>query len=184
MRFLQEVLRWNPQLGLVSRRAPEAACERLLLESLELHRLIAAEPPGSPLRIVDVGSGAGFPGLVLGIVEPGWRLLLIERSARRAGFLEATIRIVGSQNIEVFAGPMEEASGPQWRGKTDVVTALAVGAPDHVGPLVEPFLAPGGRYVTTHAREMRLPRHIGATLRLLRSTPGQYGLYAEYERNV
>jgi hypothetical protein len=59
--FLTEVLRWNGQVGLVSRRDPIAACERLVLESLELLALVRTHAGDGPHRVADIGSGV--PGV-------------------------------------------------------------------------------------------------------------------------
>jgi 16S rRNA (guanine527-N7)-methyltransferase len=176
--FIGEVLRWNPQLGLISRRDPAAACQRLLLESLEIHRLVMAH---APKRLADVGSGAGFPGIVLAIQEPEWSFVLIERATRRASFLEATARVIKLSNVCVYNGSAEDAARDPDRARAiDAVTAIAVGPPERIGVACERFLRPGGYLVTTHPRGAMLPALVGTSLRLDKTTEGRYGLYAEY----
>ena len=74
-RYLSEILQWNPVLGLVSRRDPLAACGRLLFESIELGRLLEIE---HSRRIADVGSGAGFPGMVWALMCPHLEVVLVD----------------------------------------------------------------------------------------------------------
>ncbi len=177
--FIGEVLRWNPQLGLVSRRDPTGACERLLLESLEIHLMVTARAPN---RLADVGSGAGFPGIVLAIQEPEWSFVLIERSTRRASFLEATARVLKLANVRVYNGSVEDAArDPDCAGAMDAVTAVAVGPPERIGATCECLLRSGGYLVATHPDGVTLPTLVGASLHLNRRTAGRYGLYAEYE---
>ena len=180
--YLQDVLRWNPQLGLVSRRDPLAACERLILESLELLTLVRAGGVESPMRCVDVGSGGGFPGIVWALTEPDWRFLLVERKMGRAAFLQAVVTRLSLGHVEVFAGAAEDAARqPRLVAAFDVALAMAVAAPAEIGPQLEPLLAPGGRYFGTTPAGNELPRRIGKMLDLKGVTAGDYGNYVSYQ---
>src|SRR5436190_2023435 len=97
--FVSQVLQWNRALGLVSRKDPAAASERLLFESLELARELGLERE----RIVDIGSGGGFPGLVWALTLPRLEVTMIERRERRALFLERACRILPVQNATAIA---------------------------------------------------------------------------------
>lgn len=75
------------------------------------------------LRAADLGSGAGFPGLVLARLRPGWQMALIERTQKKADFLERAARELGLENVTVIAQNAREVSIP----RRDLVTARAVG---------------------------------------------------------
>src|SRR5258706_16434525 len=92
--YLSEVLQWNRTLGLVSRKDPLAVCERLLLESLELARALHIQNA----RIADIGSGAGFPGIVWALNFPRVDITMIERREKRALFLERACRTLPLDN--------------------------------------------------------------------------------------
>jgi 16S rRNA (guanine(527)-N(7))-methyltransferase RsmG len=181
--YLQDLLRWNPQLGLVSRRDPLAACERLILESVELLTLVRTTGVQSAVRCVDVGSGGGFPGLVWALAEPEWWFLLVERKLGRAAFLRAEALRLGLKHVEVFAGPVEEAAAEtRFQDAFDVAVAMAVGTPAEIGSALEPLLVAGGRFLGTVPAEADLPPRAGKTLELTRKEAGDYGNYAIYRR--
>lgn len=179
--YLRDVLRWNPQLGLVSRRDPLATCERLVLESIELLTLVRGDGVESPVRCVDVGSGAGFPGVVWALAEPEWQMLLVERKTGRAAFLQSTAVRLSLGNVEVFAGPVEEAiHQPRFAGTYHVALAMAVASPAEIGPRLEPLLAPAGRFYGTVPRNAEVPARIGKALDLKQNITGDHGNYAAY----
>lgn len=90
----------------------------------------------------DLGSGAGLPGVVVAIAVPGARVRLIERRARRAGFLELVVQELELSNAEVEAGPAEDASGP-----VDACLARAFAPLSRAWDVAFGLLAPGGRLI-------------------------------------
>lgn len=96
-------------------------------------------PAGS--RVVDLGSGAGLPGVVLAIVRPDVHFVLVEPLARRAAFLTETVAELGLPNAEVRRARAEELHG---QVRCDVVTARAVAPLDRLASWSLPLLVPGG----------------------------------------
>lgn len=99
-------------------------------------------PLGTRLRVADVGSGAGLPGLVLAMIRPDCDFVLIEPLERRTRWLRQQVAELGLTNVEVFTGRAEEY--PDKRS-FDVVTARAVKALKGLIPWLEPLLIDGGR---------------------------------------
>lgn len=109
------------------------------LAALQLDRVTAAR------RMADIGSGAGFPGLVLASVLPDAAVTLIERKPERHRFLRRAIEALELSNVEVVVVPVQE-----WRaglGACDVVTARNVAPLNIVVELAAPLLAIGGAAV-------------------------------------
>jgi len=108
-------------------------------------------------RVIDVGSGAGFPGLALRIAQPSLRLTLVESVGKKARFLEEVSALLGLSDVEVRNERAEvlgraEAQRPSRRERYDVATARAVGA---LGPVLEyllPFLRVGGDAIVWKGR--------------------------------
>lgn len=105
--------------------------------------------PASPEpRLIDVGSGAGLPGMVLALARPAWRLTLLDATRRKCEFLETAASKLGLANVEVCNARAEEtARSEALREAFDAAVARAV-AP--LGPLLEialPFVRPGGAAV-------------------------------------
>jgi 16S rRNA (guanine527-N7)-methyltransferase len=117
-RHLREIERWNPALGLVNACGRDLAV-RHVLDSLAGVRAFAALPRGA--SVLDVGSGAGFPGVPLAVARPDLRFLLLDRSTRRCAFLEHCVGVLGLTNAQVVA-----SEARRFRGPVDAVTFRAV----------------------------------------------------------
>ncbi|MCM6761330.1 16S rRNA (guanine(527)-N(7))-methyltransferase RsmG [Rathayibacter sp. ZW T2_19] len=126
--------------------------ERGLIGPLELPRLwtrhvlnsALVAPLLRPGLVGDVGSGAGLPGLVLGIVRPDVRFVLIEPMERRIVWLREQVDELGLENVSVLRARAEEVRLPE---PLDQVTARAVSALSKLIPLTAPLLRPGGELV-------------------------------------
>src|SRR5258707_12639368 len=104
-------------------------------------------PPGQ-LRVIDVGSGGGLPGLPLRLARPDLSLTLLEANQRKAAFLVQAAATLGLSNVEVVARRAEEAGhDPGHRGGYDFAVARALAAMPVLVELCLPFVAVGGRRV-------------------------------------
>lgn len=132
--FTDLLLRWNRTINLISRKDESSVWERHVLDALQLVPLM---PPGVT-RAVDLGSGAGFPGLVLAIASEA-HFHLIESDQRKSAFLREAARLTGA-SATVHAARIETVHLPP----VALVTARAL-APlvDLIG-LAQPFLAENG----------------------------------------
>jgi 16S rRNA (guanine527-N7)-methyltransferase len=92
--------------------------------------------------LVDLGSGAGLPGIVLAILRPASQVTLLEPMARRAGFLQECVTSLGLANVEVLRGRAEELAG---KLAADVVTSRAVAPLEKLAGLSAGLARPGGR---------------------------------------
>jgi len=123
--------------GLIGPREAPRLWERHLLNCAVLGELL---PNGA--SVIDVGSGAGLPGVVLGIARPDLRITLLEPLARRVTFLEEVVGELGLSGVAVVRGRAEESVG---RLSADVVTARAVAPLDRLAGWCLPLAAEGGR---------------------------------------
>ncbi len=138
--YINILLRWNRKINLTSVRKPEEIVTRHFGESLFAARHLFTESAEPALRVIDVGSGAGFPGLPLKIYAPAIRLTLIESHQRRAAFLSEVIRELKLRDVEVFAGRAEN-----FAGDADLVTMRAVEKFERALSAAVGLVAPGGR---------------------------------------
>ena len=136
--FAEHHGQWGEELGLVGPRELDRLWTRHILNSaLVAHKL------GSG-TLIDIGSGAGFPGLVIAAMRPDLRCVLIEPLGRRAHWLRDEAQRLGLSNVEVRNERAEEAAG---HVVADFVTARAVSALKTLVPLAAPLLKPGGELV-------------------------------------
>ena len=142
--YIEELEAAAPRLRLTALTDPEAVQRRHFLEPLAL--LIALEEIG-PLgdAAIDIGSGAGFPGLPIKIVRPALRLTLLEAHARRAAFLDRLVQRLAVRGVTVVNARAEEAGRrPEHREAYDLALARAVAPLPVLVELALPFLRIGG----------------------------------------
>jgi 16S rRNA (guanine527-N7)-methyltransferase len=95
-------------------------------------------------RIADIGSGAGFPGLVLAVALPRAQVDLIESVTRKCGFMQRAIEAAGISNARVVNTRSEEWATKEGQGAYEAVTARAVGRLSTLAELASPLLLDGG----------------------------------------
>ena len=145
---------WAPRLDLVAPGDLSRLKERHLDDSLKALPLLTAAPPGPA---VDVGSGAGLPGIPLALAEPArsWRLL--EPRAKRAAFLEEVVREL-ELDCEVLALTAQQAArDPALAASHAIATARALAAPVAAFALIGPLVVPGGLGIVWVGKEAILP---------------------------
>ncbi|MBK5308148.1 MAG: 16S rRNA (guanine(527)-N(7))-methyltransferase RsmG [Frankiaceae bacterium] len=123
--------------GLLGPREAPRLWDRHLLNCAGLSELLE---PGQD--VLDVGSGAGLPGVVLGIRRPDVSIVLVEPLLRRATFLTEVVEDLGLDNVSVRRARAEELAG---KALVDVVTARAVAPLDRLAAWTLPLLRSGGR---------------------------------------
>ena len=123
--YREWLLAWNERLNLTRITKPDEIEVRHFLDSLSC--LAVLDPLRAGTRLIDVGTGAGFPGIPLKIVVPGLELGLLEATAKKARFLEAVVEALGLAPLEVIHARAEEAGQhPDYRERYDVGVARAV----------------------------------------------------------
>lgn len=127
--------------GLIGPREVERLWDRHLLNSVAVAELLE---PGE--RVVDIGSGAGLPGIPLAIARPDLDVVLIEPMLRRSEFLTEVLGQLGLA-VEVVRGRAEEKSVRERLGDADVAVSRAVASLDKLTKWSMPLLRPGGRMI-------------------------------------
>ena len=137
--YLELLLRWNAKINLTGIRDATVAVGRHFGESLYLSRWV--ELKGS---LLDIGSGAGFPGLCLKIAFPQLRVTLLEPVGKKRAFLKEVARVCGMSEVEVRAERIEDfaaaSSGPLYES----ASARAVGGLEELIPAAARRLVPEG----------------------------------------
>jgi 16S rRNA (guanine527-N7)-methyltransferase len=143
--FVQLLRRWNTTFNLTAVDRPEQILTHHLFDCLAIVPALLRLPlPESP-RVLDVGSGAGLPGLVLAIVLPRWRLVLIDKVGKKTAFLTQAAIELQLTNLEVIHGRVENLAREP---KFDLIVSRAFSAlADFVG-LTRPLLRPGGYWAS------------------------------------
>ena len=149
-RYLDLLTEWNARVNLVADADPQVVQQRHFVESLALGATLREREVLRPdTSVIDVGAGAGFPGVVLKITWPTVRLTLLEATAKKTAFLSALIDALGFDATPVLTGRAEAlAHDPALREHFDLVVARAVASLPALLELTLPFARVGGRVVT------------------------------------
>lgn len=146
--YYRELVDWNKRANLTSVTGYEEAQVTHFLDSLTVVLGLESHQKDRDSKLIDVGSGGGFPGLPLRIVLPGLRVVLLEATAKKARFLEHIVAELGLDNVEVILGRAEEvARDDNYWEKFDVAVSRAVASLPVLAELVLPFCAVGGRMI-------------------------------------
>ncbi|TVP67714.1 MAG: 16S rRNA (guanine(527)-N(7))-methyltransferase RsmG [Nitriliruptor sp.] len=127
--------------NLVSRSAMDELEERHIPESAGLAALLPSEPPQQ--RLIDVGSGGGFPGIVIAILRPDIQVTLLDGRRKKTEFLRGIAEEL-RLDVAVLRGRAEELILTEHGGAYDLATARAVAPMARLLPWTLPFLRPGG----------------------------------------
>lgn len=137
---------WNTRMNLTGDTALETALSRLYMDSLAPLAVAGLFAEGA--RVLDVGSGAGFPGLPLAIARPDLQVMLLDSLRKRVAFLDQVIAVLGLTNVcTVHARAEDAARNPSCREQFDIVAARAVAAVPVLLELLLPFARVGGKAV-------------------------------------
>ena len=170
LRYQQELLDWNTRINLTAITDPEEVLLRHFLDSLSL--LLVYDR--AETRLLDIGTGAGFPGLPLKIVRPQWQVVLLEATGKKVAFLQHIIETLQLKNVVALHGQAEGlAHKAGYRASFDVVTARAVASLPTLLEYAAPFCRVGGQIILPKkgdlveelAQGKRAARQVGAALK-------------------
>ncbi len=140
--YYQELRAWNRRMNLTAIEDEKEVMVKHFLDSLGCIGFVDFEPG---MKVVDVGSGAGFPGLVLAVVVPGLKVTLVEARAKRARFLEYMVGVLGLGDLEVAHIRAEDLGQKDgFREKFDRAVARAVAPMATLAEYCLPLLRVGG----------------------------------------
>jgi 16S rRNA (guanine527-N7)-methyltransferase len=146
--FRRLLLEWNAKFNLTAVTEPTEIERRLFLDALLLSPVIDRLAPDRSGRLVDVGSGAGFPAIPLAIVQPERPITLIEATGKKVSFLDHLITTLGLGQVRAIHARAEDvARQPAHRAGFDLATARAVSSLSALIELTMPLLREGGHAV-------------------------------------
>jgi 16S rRNA (guanine527-N7)-methyltransferase len=144
--YLDIFLRWNRTYRMTALDSAGAIVRNLFIDSLLFLPLL----PHRPITLVDIGAGAGIPGLPLRLADPAIAVTLVEARRKRASFLLAVQRQLDLEDVAVREGRAEAlVEEPELAGGFDVVVARSVGPATALLPLARKYLKPGGLFVAS-----------------------------------
>lgn len=143
--YERELLEWNAKFNLTAIRDVDGIRSKHFLDSFSATQAWKLHPPA---RLIDVGTGAGFPGLALKILYPAMRLTLVESVGKKANFCRHIVETLALENVEVLAVRAEDVGQmAAHREKYDWAVARAVAAMPVLAEYLLPLVKVGGNFV-------------------------------------
>jgi 16S rRNA (guanine527-N7)-methyltransferase len=162
--FRDLLVKWNGTYNLTALRDPAQVRTQHLADCLAVVAPLRRHAAGRPLRVLDVGSGGGLPGVVLAAVEPGWDVTCVDTVGKKAAFVRQVAAELALPNLHAEHARVEVLKDPPF----DVITARAFASlPDFVR-LTRPLLAAGGVWMAMKGKppadeRAGLPADVGVT---------------------
>lgn len=166
--YAELLVSYNQKVNLTAITDPEGIEDKHFLDSL----LFACQPEVAG-RMVDVGAGAGFPGIVTKIYKPELALTLMEPTGKRVEFLKYLCAELGLAGVEFAKERAEEAARKAWREQFDVACARAVAALPVLCEYCLPLVRVGGVFIAMKGPDA--PEELAASANALRRLGGRAG---------
>jgi 16S rRNA (guanine527-N7)-methyltransferase len=175
-RYQVELLDWNTRINLTAIVDPAEIQLRHFLDSLSVTLAFPdhVRRQESPASLLDIGAGAGFPGVPLAIVLPNLRVTLLEATQKKCRFLEHLVSALNLTNVTVRCGRAEEAAHlPLEREHYDIAVARAVASLAALAELSLPFVHIGGRMIAP--KKAGIEEEVAAARRAITQMGGRLG---------
>ncbi len=144
--YYEMLVEWNQKMNLTAIVEYDKVFKKHFIDSLSL---IKACDVSRDLKVIDVGTGAGFPGLVLKIAFPNLQVTLLDSLNKRIHFLDAVIESLGLESVETVHGRAEDCARlDNLREKFDLCVSRAVANLSTLSEYCLPFVKPGGQFIS------------------------------------
>jgi 16S rRNA (guanine527-N7)-methyltransferase len=163
--YLERLDRWNSVYSLSAWKNPSDLLIHHVFDSMSLVGPLQRFAEGRPLRILDAGSGPGFPAVVLAVMEPAWSVTAVDAVAKKVAFVRQAAAESGIPNLAGLHARLEDIPPSE---PFDVVVSRAFGSLNHFTAQTRHLLAPGGVWV---AQKGRIPKEEMAQL------PGDFQVF-------
>jgi 16S rRNA (guanine527-N7)-methyltransferase len=175
LEYAKQLRKWNRSYNLVARGELPHLVERHLLDSLSIMNHLA------PGRLLDVGTGAGLPGLVLAIADPQRQFVLLDSAGKKIRFLSHMVRTLKLNNVELHEGRVEDLADDRGFGNISSRAFSSIGAfgasVRHLAGAKTRLLAMKGKLPDEEISALPGWMEVSSVVQL--QVPGLHGLHAE-----
>ena len=149
-RYYELLIEWNEKINLTALTEPEDVALKHFIDSLLLLQYCEIKKDA---RIIDVGTGAGFPGMVLKIARPDLRLTLLDSLQKRLVFLDAVCRELDIPDVALVHSRAEDGSRTELRDSFDIAVSRAVASLNTLCEYDMPYVKVGGRFIAMKGKD-------------------------------
>lgn len=151
-KYYELLVEWNKVMNLTAITEYEEVYEKHFLDSLAI---VKVEDMNKIESIIDIGTGAGFPGIPLKIAFPHLKVVLLDSLQKRINFLNTVIDELGLENVETLHGRAEDyAKKPEYREKSDLCVSRAVANLSTLSEYCLPYVNVGGKFIPYKSGEI------------------------------
>lgn len=148
IRYYELLIEWNKEVNLTNITKPEEVIDKHFIDSLSIVKVIDLKDQ----KLIDIGTGAGFPGIPIKIVFPEMQIVLLDSLQKRVTFLETVIHELGLEDIKAVHGRAEDlAKTLEYREIFDICVSRAVANLAVLSEFCIPFVREGGDFISYKA---------------------------------
>lgn len=152
MSYYKLLVEWNQVMNLTAITDFEEVCKKHFIDSLSL---VKAYDINAGISVMDIGTGAGFPGIPLKIAFPGLKITLLDSLNKRVSFLQNVIENLKLDNIEVLHGRAEDyAKKEEFREQYDLCVSRAVANLSTLSEYCIPYVKAGGHFISYKSEKL------------------------------
>lgn len=154
--YYKNLVEWNSVMNLTAITEEKDVYEKHFLDSLTITQIVSRETLEKGCTLLDLGTGAGFPGLPIAIVFPNIKVILVDSLNKRIRFLEDTVNKLGLTNVTAIHARAEELSrNKKYREKMDFCCSRAVANLSTLTEYCLPFVKTGGSFISYKTEQVQ-----------------------------
>lgn len=152
IKYYEMLIKWNEVMNLTAITDFDEVIVKHFVDSISLIKAIDVT---KSIEIIDIGTGAGFPGIPLKIAYPNFKITLLDSLNKRVGFLNEVINELGLKDIEALHGRAEDYAKPgQLREKFDLCVSRAVANLSTLSEYCLPYVKVGGKFISYKSEKL------------------------------
>lgn len=138
--YAKELMAWNKKINLTAIKDPLQVAEKHFIDSIAVAPMLKNE-----ICMMDMGSGGGFPGIVIKIMNPSIKVVLIDSARKKVNFLKHIVRLLNLENIDAVHSRVQDLHNDEnYAGQFDAIISRAFADLSKYVGLARPFIKPGG----------------------------------------